>query len=193
VFYDQLISGDRPGCLLIVLLHGSGADATQWIDIGLVNAVDNLQLGSGVRRVVAVAPDLADHAQASSLVIDALLPHVDVRFGPGMLAIGGISRGAAGALEVARDPGVSMLSVGLHSPAIRLRQPVERASWSCFVDVGNDDSLAASATETAAALRHSGIAVSEHHWPGGHNRQYWRRHLPDYLAFHVATAKRSAA
>src|SRR3954454_19363718 len=33
VFYDKLISGDRSGCLLIVLLHGSGADAMQWVDI----------------------------------------------------------------------------------------------------------------------------------------------------------------
>jgi hypothetical protein len=192
LFHDQLISGDRPGCLLIVLLHGSGADASQWTDIGFVDAIDNvdLSLDSVVHRVVAVAPDIADFDRAPSLVVEALLPDVDVRFAPGMLAISGISRGAAAALEVARNPLSAMRSVGLHSPAIHLDGPIEPVTWPCFVDVGNDDRLTDDASETAALLRSSGIDVTEHHWPGGHDRSYWRRHLPDYIAFHTDVARR---
>jgi len=191
LFHDQLISGDREGCLLVVLLHGSGADATQWTDIGLVGAVDGLELSldSAVHRVVAVAPDIADPAHAPDFVIDTLLPHVDVRFGPGMLAISGISSGAASSLAVARDERSGMGSVGLHSPAIQLRQRISPAAWSCYVDVGDDDPLARHAADTADILRASGIEVSEHHWPGGHNRSYWRQHLPAYLAFHVDRAE----
>jgi acetyl esterase/lipase len=63
-----------------------------------------------------------------------------------------------------------MASVGLHSPAIQLRQPIGPAPWSCYVDVGDDDPLARHAADTADILRASGIEVSEHHWPGGHNR-----------------------
>jgi predicted esterase len=191
LFHDQLISGDREGCLLVVLLHGSGADATQWTDIGLVGAVDGLELSldSAVHRVVAVAPDIADPAHAPDFVVDTLLPHVDVRFGPGMLAISGISSGAASSLAVARDERSGMGSVGLHSPAIQLRQRISPAPWSCYVDVGDDDPLARHAADTADVLRASGIEVSEHHWPGGHNRSYWRQHLPAYLAFHVDRAE----
>ncbi|TPW10158.1 MAG: esterase, partial [Acidimicrobiaceae bacterium] len=157
----------------------------------LVNAVDTLSFGPDIHRVVAVAPDLADHNQAASLVIGSLLPNVDHRFAPGMLAISGISRGAIGALAVAQDPAAGMISVGLHSPALHLQAPIEDAPWRCLIDVGDDDSLAAAATDTASMLRDSGIDVTERHWPGGHDRQYWRAHLVDYLAFHLDSAQRS--
>src|SRR5262245_51863687 len=77
LFHDQLLAGDRDGCLLVVLLHGSGADATQWTDIGMVRAVDGLRLSvrSRVHRVVAVAPDIADPAHAPDFVVNTLLPH----------------------------------------------------------------------------------------------------------------------
>jgi len=195
LFHDQLVAGDSPGCLLIVLLHGSGADASQWIDIGLVDVVDHLDIGTSetVDRVVAVAPDIADTTRAHDFVVNRLLPYVDRRFGPGMVAISGISSGAASALQIARDHTSRMGSVGLHSPAIHLGAPVERASWSCFLDVGDDDPLADAATRTAEVLRRSGIAVQEHHWSGGHDRRYWRSHLRDYMRFHVDAARRRPA
>lgn len=191
LFYDRLVAGDRPGCLLIVLLHGAGADATQWFDIGLVDAVDNLQFSPDIHRLVAVAPDIANHERASSLVVDALLPDVDHRFAPGALAISGISRGAIGALAVARDPATAMVSVGLHSPAVRLTAPIDAAPWLCLIDVGDDDALADATASTASMLRASGIDVAERHWHGGHDRPYWRAHLPDYLAFHLDAAQQS--
>lgn len=193
LFHDRLLAGDRPGCLVIVLLHGAGADASQWFDIGVAAAIDALALGPAVHRVVAVAPDLVDHERAASLVIDTLLAHLDRRFAPGMWAISGISRGAAVALDVARDPNTAMRSVGLHSPALRLNAPIEPVTWPAFIDVGNDDSLVDTATRTSSFLRDSGVDVTEHHWPGGHDRPYWRRHLPDYLAFHADAAQRSAS
>ena len=193
LFHDRLLAGDRPGCLVMVLLHGASADVSQWFDIGVVAAVDGLALGPAVHRVVTVAPDLVDHEHAAGLVIDTLLPHLDRRFAPGMYAISGISRGALVALDVARDSNTKMVSVGLHSPALRLTAPIEPVSWPAFIDVGDDDSLADATTRTASLLRESGIEVTEHHWPGGHDRTYWRRHLPDYLAFHADAAQRSAS
>lgn len=193
LFHDRLLAGDRPGCLLMVLLHGARADASQWFDIGAIAAVEGLTLGPAVHRVVTVAPDLVDHERAASLVIDTLLPHLDRRFAPGMYAISGISRGAAVALDVARNSNTKMGSVGLHSPALRLDAPIEPGSWPAFIDVGLDDPLDDATTRTASFLRDSRIAVTEHHWPGGHDRTYWRRHLPDYLAFHADAAQRSAS
>lgn len=125
LFHDRLLAGDRPGCLLMVLLHGARADASQWFDIGAIAAVEGLTLGPAVHRVVTVAPDLVDHERATSLVIDTLLPHLDRRFAPGMYAISGISRGAAVALDVARNSNTKMGSVGLHSPALRLDAPID--------------------------------------------------------------------
>jgi enterochelin esterase-like enzyme len=188
--YDRAASEERSGCLLIVLLHGAGADATQWFDIGLSDAVDHLHLDGAVHRVVAVAPDITDFAAAAGMVADSLLPHLDRRYAPGAVAISGISRGAAVALDVAVDPGVSMSSVGLHSPAIQLDRPFTSKDWPCAIDIGRDDPLLDATTKTAEMLRDSGVVVVENRWPGGHDRAYWRRHLPEYLAFHVEQAVR---
>jgi predicted esterase len=190
--YDRAVSEERSGCLLIVLLHGAGADATQWFDIGLVDAVDHLHFGGVVHRVVAVAPDISDFPAAPNMVVESLLPHLDHRFAPGAVAISGISRGAAVALDVALAPGVSISSVGLHSPAIRLTAPIKAKDWPCSIDIGRDDPLLDAATQTSEMLRDSGVLVIESMWPGGHDRAYWRQHLPEYLGFHVEhVARRS--
>src|SRR4051794_35963386 len=47
--------------LVVVLLHGAAADASQWIDIGLAAAVDDVAAGHPT-PLVAVAPDLAGGA-----------------------------------------------------------------------------------------------------------------------------------
>lgn len=188
LFHDRQLAGDRPGCLAIVLLHGAGATADQWFDIGLAARMDELDLPAGVHRVVAVAPDIDDHDTASNLVISAVLPAIDPRFAPGMRSISGISRGAVGALDVASELGDVLVSVGLHSPAIRLTGPIAAFPARCWLEVGESDALDEAATATAAALTASGIDVVSHVWPGGHDRTYWRRHLADYLAFHVDSA-----
>jgi enterochelin esterase-like enzyme len=185
---ERAVSDERSGCLLIVLLHGAGADASQWFDIGLADALDALTLDGALHRVVAVAPDITGFSAADRMVTDSLLPHLDSRFAPALFAISGISRGAQVALDVALTVSVSMNSVGLHSPAIRLGGPITPKGWPCSIDIGRDDPLLDSARRTSDALRDSGIAVAESLWPGGHDRRYWRRHLPEYLAFHVRHA-----
>jgi predicted esterase len=192
LYHDRLISGARSGCLAIVLLHGADADASQWFDIGLSAAVDAADLGTTVERIVTIAPDIADHSSAAAMVVETLLPAIDPRFAPGRIAISGISRGAAVALDAARSSRVEFVSVGLHSPALG-SSPIDgrQFDWPCWIDCGSDDSLASQSRRAAAELARAGIDVSEHSWPGGHDRTYWRRHLPDYLAFHLDAAQRS--
>lgn len=189
LYYDRQLAGDRPGCLAIVLLHGANADATQWFDIGLVDAIDNADLGDRIRRIVAIAPDLASHSDAAAMVSGALLPAIDSRFAPGHRSLSGISRGAAVALEMGRTSDV--VSIGLHSPAARLARPATSVGWRCWIDCGDSDSLTDEAHRLAGLLAEGGVDVTEHHWPGGHDRAYWRNHLPDYLAFHIESAQRS--
>jgi len=189
LYHDRHLGGDRPGCLAIVLLHGAGADATQWFDIGLVDAIDNADLGDSIRRVVAIAPNITNHGQAATMVTEALLPAIDPRFAPGHTSLSGISRGAGVAVEAGRASGV--VSIGLHSPALRLTAPVTSVDWRCWIDCGDSDSLADEAHRLAGLFTDSGVDVTERRWPGGHDRAYWRRHLPAYLAFHIQSANRS--
>ncbi len=189
LYYDRQLAGDRPGCLAIVLLHGASADATQWFDIGLVDAIDNADFGDNIHRIVAIAPDIANHSEAAAMVTDALLPALDSRFAPGHVSLSGISRGAAVAVEAGRTSDV--VSVGLHSPALRLADPVTPVGWRCWIDCGDSDSLSDEAHRLAGLFVDSGIDVTEHRWSGRHDRAYWRSHLPAYLAFHIDSAHRS--
>lgn len=189
--HERLAGGGGTSVLAIVLIHGAGADATQWFDIGLIDAIEGLDLNRSLDRVVAVAPDIADHHTAFDLIAGPLLDAVDARFAPSHHSVSGISRGAASVLDVGRRGDVAdLVSVGLHSPAIRLTDPIETDSWRCWIDVGDADSLTDDTKTTADTLRRSGLDVTEQHWPGGHDRAYWRRHLPEYLAFHVASVDR---
>lgn len=170
-----------------MLLHGAGADATQWIDIGLVAAVDRVAAtGISSRPIVAIAPDLSAAGDAASLVFDTILPTVAERFGATTpVSISGISRGGGQALRAAFMQPDRFASVGLHSPAAGAHECCGALSWSAWLDVGDDDPLHDRAPALAAMIRAAGASVEEHYWPGGHDRPYWRRHLGEYLTFHA--------
>ena len=61
--------------LAVVLLHGAGADASQWIDIGLRDAVDAVSARHPT-ALVAVAPDL-DASSPVSMLLEGLLPAIE--------------------------------------------------------------------------------------------------------------------
>ncbi len=182
--YHEAGDASQQNRTAIILLHGASADAAQWTDIGLVDALDQLAY-PGVRSAVAIAPDIGEPPLVERLVLDTVVPVVIERFAPDHFAISGISRGGAMALTIARREPTRFGSVGLHSAATNLTSPIEPVGWRCWVDVGTDDHLRNAAATTANSLRASGVTVEEHVWPGGHDRAYWRRHLTDYLDFHV--------
>jgi enterochelin esterase-like enzyme len=170
--------------LVVVLLHGASADASQWIDIGLATAVDVAAAGHPT-QLVAVAPDV-DGAGASQLVLESLLPAVSSRFRPhGAFAISGISRGAGQALQTALQVPRRFSSIGLHSPAVGQSFNASMITVPVFIDAGADDALAAAARRLADELVVGHVPVTTS-WPtGGHDRPYWRAHLSEYLAFHL--------
>ncbi len=159
-----------------MLLHGAGADATQWVDIGLAAAVDRVA-SRHVTPLVAVAPDV-DPASVSPFVLETLLPAIEQRDHPhGAFAISGISRGAGEALAVATAAPHRFESVGLHSPAVPPLLVPTNALGPVFIDAGSADPLRADARRLAAALRSVGVSVTTS-WPlGRHDRTYWRAHL----------------
>jgi S-formylglutathione hydrolase FrmB len=191
--FHQVNAGRGQAPLAILLLHGAHADATQWTDIGLIDTLDQLGRLHADRSLVAIAPDLASPPRAESMITDAILPTIVQRFQPELTAISGISMGGAMALDLATAMPTVFNSLGLHSPAVRLDAPTDRFEWPCWIDVGEGDPLSDAVTQTAQLLRDSGIAVSEHHWPGGHDRRYWRSHLHDYLSFHLSAGRPTAS
>ena len=125
---------------------------------------------------------------------------------PDRIAIGGISMGGFGALDLARLHPASFCAVGGHSPALwrtggetpagafddaedfsrhDLFDGSKRGRAAVWIDVGRDDPFFGAAKDYAQLLRRAGRQVTLHLWEGGHDREYWKRHLDEYLGFYA--------
>ena len=109
---------------VVFLLHGAGADASQWPAIGLATTADDLITSGAIPPMIVVMPDggatMPDGLAAD--LVDRLVPWADQTYrtlaDSADRAVGGISRGGRVALlAVAMHPGV-FSGVGGHSPAV---------------------------------------------------------------------------
>jgi S-formylglutathione hydrolase FrmB len=214
--YEAIVtpSGGGRGRPLLVFLHGYGAAPTDMLSPAFVTAVRRL----GDRAPVVFLPEgdvgwwhNRTEGPWGSYVLREAIPAALARSGadPHRVAIGGISMGGFGALDLGRLAQKRFCAVGGHSPAVfirksddlagafdsaadfarhdliqfaRGRSPYRAPVW---IDVGNRDHLRAAATLLARKLRADGTNVSFHVWPGTHNGRYWDAHLAQYLRFYV--------
>jgi S-formylglutathione hydrolase FrmB len=123
------------------------------------------------------------------------------------VAIGGISMGGFGALDLGRIEPKGFCAVGGHSPAVLTRGEFgfgfdnaadyarhnllslarQRSLYDApvWIDVGNHDPLRPAAAKLAHELRARGADVGFHVWPGGHDGVYWDAHFARYLRFYA--------
>jgi enterochelin esterase-like enzyme len=127
------------------------------------------------------------------------------------VAIGGISMGGFGALDLARLHPRRFCAVGGHSAALWLRagdsapgafddaadyrrHDVLRYARSAkrpypgtpvWIDHGRDDWFVAGNRAFVRALRSNHVDVTDRIWPGRHEGAYWRAHIDDYLRFYA--------
>ncbi len=117
---------------VVVLLHGLGAGYRQWLRLGAVDALER-EAAAG-RPMIAVMPEgrngyWVNHADGGprwgDYVARDLVAHVDATYRTiprrEARAIGGISMGAHGALQLALTHPDLFGIVGAHSPALRTR------------------------------------------------------------------------
>jgi S-formylglutathione hydrolase FrmB len=210
----------KTGAPLLLLLHGRGGDPHSLESRGLFDGLYAL----GTRAPVVVLVNGADHSyyhdRASgrwgSYVVREVLPaairrlHAD----PRRVAIGGISMGGFGALDLARlNPG-RFCAAGGHSAAIffsgatsapgafddaadfarhdllalarrRGRVGLFGPKTKVWLDSGLSDPFRPALRRLAAALH-----VPLHGAPGGHEGSYWSAHMPMYLRFYARALAR---
>ena len=194
----------------IYLLHGAGADQTQWGDIGIATAADDGRARGTLPPLILVIPfrpdDRADPRPDGDLpyehfVVAELIPWVDQHTpacqAGAQRAIGGISRGGWWALEIAFHHPELFVAVGgdsalvqgegsLNPSGLLASNPAAIRALHVWLDVGDQDSLKSGDAGLAADLKVDGVSTVFNQWPGGHNRAYWREHVPDYLNFYAS-------
>jgi S-formylglutathione hydrolase FrmB len=208
---------------LLVFLHGRGRDGE---DSNLNPAFFSALRSLGRRAPVVVFANGGEssywHDRAGgrwgSYVLREVIPEA-VRRGhadPRRIAIGGISMGGFGALDLARLHPGRFCAAGAHSPALWVsggqsaagafddaadfaRHDVVRAAGSdprafaaqpLWIDAGRSDPFDPGDQAFIAGLRRGGAAASVHRWDGGHDGAYWRAHYAAYLRFYAAALAR---
>src|SRR5204863_7919285 len=142
-----------------------------------------------------------------TMVLREAIPAGIARTGAARVAIGGISRGGSGALDLGTRG--RFCAVGAPSPALwpraagtapgafddaadfarhdLLAAARRRALYGSrvWIDVGTADPFRAADTVYAHLLQQQDEAITFHLWPGGHESSYWHTHVAQYLRFYV--------
>ena len=208
----------------VYLLHGMAASDRQWEDLGIAQAADRLIDAGEIAPLIIVMPEgesayWVDHATDGQrwgryTAVD-VVNDVDSNFRSiarqRSRAIGGLSMGAHGALQLALNYPGEFAAVGAHSLVLRrfgsapsyfgtaadfaARDPMQivkktgpgGCSFALWIDIGAGDPWASAATQFDGELTDLGIKHQWHLWAGDHSAAYWSAHLDDYLRFYNAS------
>jgi S-formylglutathione hydrolase FrmB len=214
--------GGSEGRPLLVYLHGRGSAQDSILYDEVFAALEE----QGERAPVIATPyggeasywhDRSDGAWGE-WVTDEVIPRVEEKFGtdPKRVAIGGISMGGFGALDLARLHPGEFCAVGGHSPALwqsaeetaagafddaedfashdvvgtASTDPSPYLSQPVWVDAGDQDPFRPGVDAFANGLEAGGADLSFHIWPGGHETDYWKSHWGEYMRFYARALAR---
>lgn len=211
--------GATSGRPLLVFLHGRGDHGE---DSNVNDAFFKALAALGGGAPAVVFPNGGNHgywhdrrgAQWARYVLDEVIPRAvaELHADPRRIAIGGISMGGFGALDLARQHPGRFCAVGAHSPALwrtagetapgafddardfarhdvigaARRNPRLFGSTPVWLDAGTADPFLPGDRALDAALR--GVRLRT--YPGGHDGAYWRAHYGAYLHFYAAALAR---
>jgi S-formylglutathione hydrolase FrmB len=207
---------------VLYMLHGAYGGASEWVEIGLPGAADDLWSELAMPPFIIVLPEggasyYLNHADGGprwgDYIAGDVVQQVDRHFrtidDPAQRAIGGLSMGGDGALQLALHHPDIFGIVGAHSPTTRLsyeRIPgpfygdveywqennplwlIEHTDAATqlkiWIDVGQDDVWRPSAEALHQALLDLGVEHEFGVFPGSHEAEYWEAYQFDYLRFY---------
>jgi enterochelin esterase-like enzyme len=213
-------TADRPYAVLY-LLHGVAGDSREWGDVGAPDAADRLIDSGAIEPLLIVFPyanasyyvnKVGGEPRWSDYLVEDLVQTVDATFRTlpraSSRAVGGLSMGGDGALQLAlRFPDVFGIA-GAHSPSSRIlfeNAPADvygdetyfRAHnpfWlaqnpppnppTVWIDVGDEDPWQWNAGAISGALAAAGVEHEFNLLPGMHDGDYWIGNLDRYLDFY---------
>jgi enterochelin esterase-like enzyme len=211
---------------VLYMLHGAGGNYTEWTDSFLPEQADRMMAAKEIPPLIIVMPD--DGGQTywanwseggprwGDYVTDDIVSTIDQRYrtlpNAASRAIGGLSMGGLGAMNLAfQHPDVFGV-VGAHSPSVRIdpdpalwflsgqtfwdNNPIWLAqhrpgldSLKIWLDAGDEDIWLPNIEQVRAVLVDEGLNLDWHLFAGPHEAEYWIAHVPDYLHFYGASLK----
>jgi S-formylglutathione hydrolase FrmB len=208
---------------VLYLLHGIAGGAGEWLEVGIHEAADRLWGEGKLEPFIIVLPEggqsyYLNHANDgprwADYISQDVVKHIDGAFRtlaePGHRAIGGLSMGGDGALQLAlHHPDVFGI-VGAHSPTTRLsydQRPGDiygdeeywqrhNPLWlihhaqtaqdlNIWIDVADGDVWLASAQALHEALEEQKVPHAYSENPGIHDGEYWVANQESYLHFYA--------
>ena len=206
---------------VLYMLHGGGGSKDEWPAYGLVNDVDQSIVSKDIAPLILILPqgdegywvNWANNGPRWGDYVDRdLRRQVDSTYrtlpDAAHRAIGGLSMGGAGALQLAFNHPDIFGVVGAHSPALHLddntfseiygsgadfarREPIALAasapnidSLKIWIDAGKDDPWLDRDEMLQQNLDTREITANWNILGGGHDGDYWIANLPLYLRFY---------
>jgi enterochelin esterase-like enzyme len=208
---------------VLLMLHGASGDHAEWATIKLIDWADQLIAEGAIPPLLVALPQgdfgyWVDHVDDGPRwgtytvrdvvgYLDANLPTLQR---PEARAIGGLSQGGHGALQLGFNHPEVFNIIGAHSPSLReddgflpwlgrgeefaRRNPLHLASTlplgtlqrlTLWIDVGSEDTLWRPRAELLhQVLAARGVPHAFHVWPGGHDGEYWQPNVPRYLRYY---------
>jgi S-formylglutathione hydrolase FrmB len=212
-------AGASAGRPLLVFLHGRGDKGE---DSNVNDAFFKALAAQGDRAPAVVFPNGGNHgywhdrrgARWARYVLDEVIPRALKELGadPKRVAIGGISMGGFGALDIARLHPHRFCAVGAHSPALwqtggetapgafdgardfarhdvigsARRNPRLLSGTPVWLDAGRSDPF----LPGDRALDRASASIRLRTYRGAHEGAYWRSHWGAYLRFYAASLER---
>lgn len=204
---------------VLYLLHGIGGDNREWLGYGVDVAATCLLAAGRIPPYLIVLPqgdeaywlNHADGPRWGDAIADDLVAHVDATYRTipdrASRAVGGLSMGGHGALQLAFNHPDVFGVAGAHSPTLRPRaetpyyfadaatfakvDPItlaRRASkldtLDLWLDAGDADPWLPRIELLHETLEARAVAHAWHLWEGDHASEYWTAHVADYLTYY---------
>jgi enterochelin esterase-like enzyme len=212
---------------VLYMLHGAGGNYSEWSDSFLPEQIDRMIVAGDIQPMIVVMPDDGESTYYANwdsgprwgdYIAFDVVTTIDLRYRtlpePASRAIGGLSMGGLGALNLAFQHPDIFGVVGSHSPSVRL-QP-DPALWfltgdnfwendpiwlaanatgldglRIWLDVGTDDIWLPNIEAARDVIVEQGLHLDWHEFAGTHEAEYWIDHVPDYLRFYSDSLARS--
>ncbi|HEX2173896.1 MAG TPA: OpgC domain-containing protein [Dehalococcoidia bacterium] len=206
---------------VLYMLHGASGDKEEWPAIGLIDLADQMIESGEIPPMIIVLPggdfgywanNVDDGPRWADYVRRDLVRHIDTAYRSlpraRNRAIGGLSFGGHGALQIGLQHPRVFGVIGAHSPSLHVddetlinilgtgeefekRDPVAIARVAqglehqqIWLDVGIEDNFRERVEELAAYLIRGGATPEFHEYPGEHGFDYWVENVISYLRWY---------